>query len=109
MVTFLVRPGRKSFLRVDPSARKIFGTIKVCRTPMYFSILGCWQLSDKISENNPPLTNPGENFSLCPSGILIHDGNHDLLCFQPLELDSKESKTATSHGRILVSLMIHNL
>ena len=76
---------------------------------MYFSILGCWQLSDKISENNPPLTNPGENFSLCPSGILIHDGNHDLLCFQPLELDSKDSKTATSHGRILVSLMIHNL
>ena len=68
-------------------------------------ILGCWQLSDKISENNPPLTNPGDNFSLCPSGILIHDGNHDLLCFQPLELDSKDSKTATSHGRILVSVI----
>lgn len=68
------------------------------------TVTGCWQLSDKISENNPPVTNPGDNFSLCPSGILIHDGNHDLLCFQPLELDSKESKTATSHGRILLSL-----
>ena len=57
---------------------------------------GSWQLGDNT---NSPCDDPGNNFALCPQGIIIHDAQHDLICFQPLKDQSKSSE-----GRLLVSV-----
>lgn len=43
------------------------------------------------------IPDPGDNFALCPNGLLIHDRQHDLICFQPLQ------RAKINEGRLLVS------
>ena len=49
------------------------------------------------------IPDPGDNFALCPNGLLIHDRQHDLICFQPLQ------RAKINEGRLLVSLKFLDL
>ena len=64
-------------------------------------ILGSWQLSENESAL---IRNPGENFALCPNGLLVHDVQHDLLCFQPLKNERHKNE-----GRVLVNFLFSNI
>ena len=60
--------------------------------------LGNWH-TEWSNERMGLIPDPGDNFALCPNGLLIHDTQHDLLCFQPLQ------RSKINEGRLLVRML----